>query len=79
MWQAFRACSFADQQLVENNAGVVRVLLKAKYLGAARTHADSAPTDAAKRRIPRWSMESGPLRKTVAVSKSKKKVIWSQG
>jgi hypothetical protein len=28
MWQAFRARSFADHQLVENDAGVVRDLLK---------------------------------------------------
>src|SRR4029450_338731 len=31
MWQAFRACSFSDQQLVENDAGVVRDLLNARY------------------------------------------------
>jgi hypothetical protein len=28
MWQAFRARSFADQRLVENDAGVVLVLMK---------------------------------------------------
>jgi RHS repeat-associated protein len=31
MWEAFRACSFSDQQLVENDAGVVRDLLNARY------------------------------------------------
>ena len=31
MWQAFRATSFAHQQLVEINAGVVRGLLNARF------------------------------------------------
>ena len=58
--------------------------LKAKYLGASRAYADSAPPDAAdvaadEADTALVEMESGPLKKTVAVSKSKKKVIWSQG
>jgi RHS repeat-associated protein len=36
MWQAFRARSFADQQLVENDAGVVRDLLTNRYYDPAR-------------------------------------------
>jgi hypothetical protein len=36
MWQAFRARSFADQQLVENDAGVVLVLLNARYYESTR-------------------------------------------
>jgi len=58
--------------------------LKAKYLGAAR--GDAAPaairqedTAANAADTTLVELESGPLKKTVAVSKSKKKVIWSQG
>lgn len=36
MWQAFRARSFADQQLVENDAGVVLALLNARYYNPAQ-------------------------------------------
>jgi hypothetical protein len=36
MWQAFRARSFADQQLVELDAGVVRDLLNARYYESTR-------------------------------------------
>jgi RHS repeat-associated protein len=36
MWQAFRARSLADQQLVENDAGVVRDLLNARYYEGSR-------------------------------------------
>jgi RHS repeat-associated protein len=36
MWQAFRVRSFADQQLVENDAGVVRDLLNARYYDSSR-------------------------------------------
>lgn len=57
--------------------------LKAKYLGAASADALPRPTsrdvaaDAADTAL--VELEAGPLKKTVAVSKSKKKVIWSQG
>jgi hypothetical protein len=55
--------------------------LKAKYLGAARADAlpmsREAAADAADTTL--VELEAGPLKKTVAVSKSKKKVIWSQG
>jgi hypothetical protein len=54
--------------------------LKAKYLGAGQ--ADSAGIDAVTDNTADTTLvelESGPLKKTVAVSKSKKKVIWSQG
>jgi RHS repeat-associated protein len=36
MWQAFRARSFADQQLVENGAGVVGALLNARYYNSSQ-------------------------------------------
>lgn len=57
--------------------------LKAKYLGAARSDAIPASTrqdvaaDSAD--VALVELEAGPLKKTVAISKSKKKVIWSQG
>jgi hypothetical protein len=57
--------------------------LKAKYLGASsadsvlRSPRRNAAADAADTAL--VELESGPLKKTVAVSKSKKKVIWSQG
>jgi hypothetical protein len=57
--------------------------LKAKYLGASGTRSDAMPdaaeAAAAAQDTALVEMESGPLKKTVAVSKSKKKVIWSQG
>lgn len=57
--------------------------LRAKYLGARTSqsvHRDSA-TDVAEHAADTAlvELESGPLKKTVAVSKSQKKVIWSQG
>jgi hypothetical protein len=58
--------------------------LKAKYLGASVPRSDDAvrvvldnASEAADTAL--VEMEAGPLRKTIAVSKSKKKVIWSQG
>jgi hypothetical protein len=56
--------------------------LKAKYLGARRDDADAVrpdytEADAADTAL--VEMEAGPLKKTVAVSRSKKKVLWSQG
>jgi len=58
--------------------------LKAKYLGVVRTDAvpdpasyANAAADAADTTL--VEMEAGPLKKTVAVSKKGKKVIWSQG
>lgn len=59
--------------------------LKAKYVGAgAGPERDSAasmsnhdPSSAADTELVR--MQNGPLRKTVAVSKSARKVLWSQG
>lgn len=58
--------------------------LQAKYFGAARADAvaeatgrDAAAADASDMSL--VELESGPLKKTVAISKSKKKVIWSQG
>jgi hypothetical protein len=60
--------------------------LRAKYLGAAAGAADSLSTalsasDAAAEAadITLVKLEGGPLKKTVAVSKSQKKVLWSQG
>ena len=56
--------------------------LKAKYLGAPQRNsmqsdaADVAQDEADTALV---EMEAGPLKKTVAVSKSRKKVIWSQG
>lgn len=56
--------------------------LKAKYLGASQadvaqeSYADAA-ADAADTTL--VELEAGPLKKTVAVSKKKKKIIWSQG
>jgi hypothetical protein len=56
--------------------------LKAKYRGAARSDSTSRPSadtrsDEADTAL--VEMESGPLKKTVAISKSRKKLIWSQG
>jgi hypothetical protein len=57
--------------------------LRAKYLGAeAAMDAPSAtdpdaPTD--NNDVSLVELESGPLKKTAAVSKSKKRVLWSQG
>lgn len=55
--------------------------LKAKYLGAAQADTplanNAGADDAADTTL--VEMEAGPLRKTVAISKSKKKVLWSQG
>lgn len=58
--------------------------LQAKYFGAAHADAvaetagrDAAAADASDTLL--VELESGPLKKTVAISKTKKKVIWSQG
>lgn len=57
--------------------------LRAKYLGATQrdSAAPQSSSDVARDEADTAlvEMESGPLKKTVAVSKSKKKVIWSQG
>jgi len=57
--------------------------LKAKYLGADAAAADAPPADADvaadEADTSLVELESGPLKKTVAVSKRQKKVIWSQG
>ena len=64
--------------------------LKEKYLGVSgrrsdaggrARYSDSVTRDAAVESADTAlvEMESGPLKKTVAVSKSQKKVIWSQG
>jgi hypothetical protein len=60
--------------------------LKAKYVGARGAGPDaatpspsSADAAAAAADTALVQMEAGPLKKTVAVSKSQKKVIWSQG
>ena len=83
------ATTYAADAASDDSAGTADAVmpsmddLKAKYLGAARTDAISASTrrdaaaDAADTAL--VELEAGPLRKTVAVSKSKKKVIWSQG
>jgi hypothetical protein len=58
--------------------------LRTKYFGAdsattelARAPDPDAPTDIGD--VSLVEFESGPLKKTAAVSKSKKKVLWSQG
>lgn len=56
--------------------------LKSKYLGVSRSDAlneverDVAADEADTALV---EMESGPLKKTVAVSRNSKKLIWSQG
>lgn len=75
-----------DQQDRGESADVVMPSLddlKAKYLGASQSDSVS---DSVRRDIAAESadtslveLESGPIKKTVAVSKSRKKVIWSQG
>jgi len=57
--------------------------LKAKYLGAPQADSSSAipqaDTSSNETDTALVELESGPLKKTVAVSKAQKKVIWSQG
>ena len=57
--------------------------LRAKYLGADAAAAGAPPADADvaadEADTSLVELEAGPLKKTVAVSKSRKKVIWSQG
>jgi hypothetical protein len=57
--------------------------LRAKYLGASPRAIMDAPPDAEAPTdmgdVSLVELESGPLKKTAAVSKSKKKVLWSQG
>jgi len=83
------AATFAADAASDDSAGPADAVmpsmedLKAKYLGASRADTISASTrqdvaaDVADTAL--VELEAGPLKKTVAVSRSKKKVIWSQG
>ena len=54
--------------------------LRAKYLGARDSAVEADALDAADAADTALvELEAGPLKKTVAISKSKKKVLWSQG
>lgn len=56
--------------------------LKAKYAGftgPARDHVADAQSLADNPDTAIVSLQNGPLRKTIAISKSAKKVLWSQG
>lgn len=83
------ATAFAADASSDDSAGTADAImpsteeLRAKYLGAARSDAISTSTRqdvaGAAADTALVKLEAGPLKKTVAVSKSKKKVIWSQG
>ncbi|SPP92787.1 hypothetical protein [Bradyrhizobium vignae] len=54
--------------------------LRRKYLGARdSSSADTLPLSDGAEDTDLVELESGPLKKVAAVSKTKKKVIWSQG
>jgi hypothetical protein len=53
--------------------------LEAKYLGSRAVTRDARDSVSDHSDVELVRMTSGPLRKTVAVSKEKKKVVWSQG
>jgi hypothetical protein len=76
--------SFAADDAQPNADSVMPTVddLRQKYLGAAEAQmagADSADDGIESDDAELVDLESGPLKKTVAVSKKNKKVIWSQG
>jgi hypothetical protein len=83
---AANAAYFADSVSTDVSGTADSVMptteeLKAKYLGArsdslGQRNADTGSDEADTTLV---EMESGPLKKTVAISKSRKKLIWSQG
>jgi hypothetical protein len=85
---AANEASYADSSRTDTSGTADSVMptteqLKAKYQGAApqsdslsQPGADVAAEEADTTLV---ELESGPLKKTVAISKRRKKVIWSQG
>jgi len=85
--ETFAAADYGADEMPAQGEAVMPSLdaLKAKYLGgrdagpASANTADAADVAASAADTTLVEMEAGPLKKTVAVSKRKKKVIWSQG